>query len=272
MSYMTQQQKIELETIGVSWRNLYRVGGIATLVTVVLIVVGVVTFVIWPPPPPEASVTEWFALFQKNWFVAMLDLDLVMLISYIALIPVLLALTVALWRSSPTLMTLAAAFGLVGIATYFASSRVFEMLALSRQYATATAANREALVAAGQSMLSTYLGAFAAPMPFVTWNYQGTAFNISFVFWCVACLLIAVVMWRHEQFGKLIGAVGIVGYVTTLGLFAPVVGVYLSLVGLVLQLLWYSLVARALFRLAVGAVTGAQQPGGAGRPAALPAR
>lgn len=239
------------KTQDVGWRNLYRVGGFATLVTVLLIMAGVVTFIAWPPPPPEASVTDWFALFQEHWFVAMLDLDLVMLVSYIALIPVLLALTVALWRSSPTLMALAATFGLVGVATYFASSRVFEMLALSRQYATAPSeAQRAALVAAGQAMLSTYLGAFAAPMPFVTWNYQGTAFNISFVLWCVACLLIAVVMWRSEQFGKVIGGVGIVGYVTTLGLFLPVVGVYLSLVGLVVQVLWYLLVARALFRLA----------------------
>ena len=123
-------------------------------------------------------------------------------------------------------------------------------------------------------MLSTYLGAFAAPMPFVTWNYQGTAFNISFVFWCVTCLLIAIVMWRSEHFGKLIGGVGIVGYVTTLGLFAPVVGVYLSLVGLVLQLLWYSLVARALFRLAAGAgaATSRQQIGRSTSGAALSAR
>jgi len=254
ISYLTRNQDIDIETTDLGWINLYRVGGIAAIVVAVLIVTSVITFVVWPPPPPEASVTDWFAIFQRNPLAAMRHLDLMMLASLasnVALIPTLLAVVMALRRTSQTLVALAATFGLIGIATYFASSRVFEMLALSQQYASATSeAQRAALIAAGQSMLTTYLGAFATPMPSASWNYQGTAFNVSFVFLSVACLMLAVVMLRSKHFGRLIGTLGIIGNVVEFGFFAPVVGVYLSLVGLVVLLIWHVLIAWALWLLA----------------------
>ena len=55
-------------------------------------------------------------------------------------------------------------------------------------------------------------------------------------------------MLRSDSFGKVTGYVGIVGYVTTLGLFAPGIGVYLSLVGLVVHLVWFILIAQRLFQ------------------------
>ncbi|NJO84463.1 MAG: hypothetical protein HC828_17955 [Blastochloris sp.] len=235
----------------VSWQSLYRIGGVAALITAALSVTGIVTFVVWPPPPPDTTVTDWFALFQRNWLLGMLSLDLLMLLAYLANIPLILALAVALRRTGQSLAALALALGLVAIATYFASSRVFEMLALSRQYAAAaTDAQREMLVAAGQSMLTTYLGPFGGPVALAGWSYQGTAFSISFALWCMAGALISIVMLRDAGFGKVTGGVGIVGFVVTLGLFLPVVGVFLSLVGLVVQLVWYVLSARGLLRLA----------------------
>ncbi|MFN8486251.1 MAG: DUF4386 family protein [Caldilineaceae bacterium] len=251
MAQVTWNPSKDSETTNPSWQGLYKVGGVAALLTAVLIVLGVVTFVVWPPPPPEASVTEWFALFQHNWLVGMLGLDLVMLVSYLVLIPLLLALYIALRRTNEVLMALAATFGFIGIATYFASSRLFEMLALSQQYAAATTdVQRASLVAAGQSVLITYLGSFAAPAARSAWNYQGTAFNVSFVLWSVAGVLIAIVMLCDANFGKVIGSLGVITFVATFGLFLPVIGVYLSLIGLVVQLVWYLLIARGLCRLA----------------------
>lgn len=81
------------------------------------------------------------------------------------------------------------------------------------------------------------------------WNYQGTAFNLSFVFWCVAAVMISVVMLRSASFGKITGCFGIVGNVAALGLFLPVIGVVLSLVSLAVLPVWYLLIARGLFQL-----------------------
>jgi hypothetical protein len=240
----------EAESADPRWRGLFAVGGAAALITATLVAAGVVCFVVWPPPT-EGPVAEWFALFQDNWLLGMLGLDLVMLASYVALIPVLVALYVALRRASQSLMALAVTFGLVAIATYFASSRIFEMAALSRQYAAATTeAQRAILEASGQSMLTTYLGSFAAPTSLPGWNFQGTAFNVSFVLWSAAAVMTSVAMLRSAIFGKPTGWLGIAGNVATCGLFVPGIGILISLLSLPLLLVWYVLIARGLFRLA----------------------
>ncbi len=259
MSPLKPNRVADAETADAGWKGLYQVGGAAALVTAAMTVAGVVAYLAWPPPE-DGTVTAWFTLFQQNWLLGMLSLDLVMLVSYVALIPVLLALYVALRRASEALMALAATLGLVSIATYFASSRVFEMLALSRQYAAATTeAQRATLVAAGQSMLTTYLGPFAMAASGPGVNYQGTAFNVSFVLWATAGVMISAVILRSGVFGKATGYLGIAGNVATLGLFVPVFGVLLSLLSLPLLLVWHIMIARGLFRLArrAGEVAGA---------------
>jgi hypothetical protein len=231
------------------WSGLYRAGGVACLVMVAVMVTGAITFMI--SPPPTGDVTEWFALFNRNGLLGMMDMDLVMLVGYAALIPVVAGLYALLHRRSESVMALSATSAVVAIATHFASSRVFEMLALSRQYAVAaTDAQRAALLAAGQSMLTTYLGSFGGPAVLGGWNFQGTAFNVSYVLWAAAGIAISAVMLRGDEFGKVVGWVGIVGFAAALGLFLPVVGVPLSLVSILLQLAWFVLLARGLFRAA----------------------
>jgi hypothetical protein len=238
----------------VRWATLYAVGGVGALVVGAMTVFGVITFLAWPPP--EGAVTEWFALFERNWLVGMLGLDLGMLVSFLANIPVILALYVVLRRASESLTALATVLGLVAIATYFASSRAFEMLALSRQYAAATTdAQRLMLEAVGQSMLTTYLGPFAGAAPAGGWNYQGTAFNLSFVLWSIAGVLLSIAMLRSTVFGRVVASVGILGNTAALGLFVPVVGVALSIASLPLLLVWYLVIARRLFQLRAGRST-----------------
>ena len=204
-------------------------------------------------PPPQGPVEEWFALFDRNALLGMMDLDLAMLVGYVALIPVVVALCVRLWRTSPAVITLAAAFSGVGIAAYLASSRVFEMLALSQQYAAATTVEQKAsLAAAGQSMLTTYLGSFGGPFVLPGWNLQGTAFIASFVLWCGAGIAISAVMVRSGAFGKTAGWIGIAAFAAALGLFLPVVGVTLSLIGVLLELVWFVLIGRRLLGMARG--------------------
>ena len=235
-------------TSGRAWRPLYRTGGVAALITAAMTIVGIFTFILWPPP--EGSVAVWFALCQRSWLIGMLGLDLPILISYVALIPVVIALYVALRRTGESLLALAAALGLVAIVTYLGSTRIFEMLALSQQYAVAsTDAERAMLEAAGQSMLTTYLGAFAPPAPLQGWTYQGTAFNLGFALWCVAGVMFSAGMRRSRSFGAAAGWTGLAGNALALGLFVPGAGVWLSLAALPLLLVWYGLIGRGLLRL-----------------------
>jgi hypothetical protein len=233
----------------VCWQGLYRTAGAAALVIAATSVLGVVTFLLWPPAN-GAAVTEWFVLFQRSWLEGMLGLDLLMLVSSISSIPVFVAGFVALRRTSPSLAALAAPLGLVAAATYFSSSRLFEMATLSGEYAAAASdADRMLLAAAGKSMLTTYLGSFAAADP-GPWIYQGTAFNVSFALTATAGILLSAAMLRSPMFGRLTGSLGIAGNAAALGLFAPAVGIVLSLLSLPLLFVWYIRTALGFFRLA----------------------
>lgn len=222
-------------TADAHWQSLFNIGGAAALVTAVVIPVQAIVVVAWPPP---SSVIGYLTLFQSNKILGLLDLDLLYILDYALLIPIFLALYVALRRASESLMAIGTTLGLVGIAAYFASNTAFNMLTLSDQYAVATTeAQRAALLAAGEAMLAMY---------------SGTAFIVSNLVGSVAMIVISVVMLRSSIFGKAIAYLGILGNVLGMGLFVPTIGIYLALVSVVFLWIWYILVARGLFQLGSG--------------------
>lgn len=221
-----------------NWKPLYRAGGVAALITAVLIPTQIIVFVAWPPPL-EGTAGEWFMLFQDNWLLGLLSLDLLLMVDYVFLVPIVLALYVALRRISASLMVVALAVYFVAIATYLASNTAFEMLSLSDQYAAATTDSQRAMyLAAGQTMLATF---------------EGTAFQVSYVLASVAGIMIGAVMLRSDIFSRLTAYALIVGDVIGLGLYVPAMGIFLSVISVPVLWIWYILIARRLFQLGSGA-------------------
>ena len=221
-----------------NWRLLYRAGGVAALITAVLIPLQIVVFVAWPPPL-EGTAIDWFALFQDNWLLGLLSLDLFLIVDYVLLVPIVLALYITLRQISAPLMAVATALYFVAIAAYFESNTAFEMLSLSNQYAAATTgAQRAMYLAAGQAMLATF---------------EGTAFHVSYVLASVAGIMIGAVMVRSKVFGRVAAYALIVGDVIGLGLYVPLLGVLLSVISVPVLWIWYVLIARRLIQLGSGA-------------------
>lgn len=232
------------------WTGLHRTGGIAALAAAMLTLLGIITFILWPPPV-GSPVTTWFELFRKNPFAGMMDLDLVMLLVNITLIPIFVALYIALRHGHESLTTLAIALGLVAVTCYIASSPIFEILTLSRQYAGATSdAERQTLIAAGHAVLTSYLGSSMAPARPGAWTTQGTAFNVGYLLSSIAGTMFSFAMLRRRTFGAWIAYAGIIGNLAGLGLFLPTIGIALSMVALLLILVWLFGVGFGLLRLA----------------------
>ena len=147
-----------------------------------------------------------------------------------------LALYAALRRNSESLMAIALTVGLLGIAAYFASSTAFEMLALSNQYAAATAeAQKTTFLAAGQAMLATY---------------TGTAFDVYYVLNAAALLMISVAMLRSNVFSRATACVGLLASALMIvPSTAGTIGLIFSLASLLPWVLFSALVARRLFQL-----------------------
>lgn len=224
----------------VVWKPLYRVGAAAALFTVVLVLVSIPVFFLWPLPgglqPTSATVIDCFTLLQKNWLLGLLALDLVMLVSTVLVIPIYLALSVSLRRASPSWIAIALMLGLIGAAIYFAVNPAFSMLFLSGQYAAASVAQKPVFVAAGQTMLATY---------------QGTGFDMYYILGAVTTLIFSAVMLRSSVFNKTTAYLGLVtGFLMlvppTIGTF----GVYLSLLSLLPLVIWDLLITWQLFKLA----------------------
>jgi hypothetical protein len=220
------------------WRPLYRAGGVAALITAVLVPIQIVVFIAWPPPL-EGTAIDWFTLLQDNWLLGLMSLDLLLMVDYVMLIPIVLALYVALRWINASLMTVASALYFVSIAAYFASNTAFEMLSLSDQYAAATTYSQRAMyLAAGQAMLATF---------------EGTAFQVSYVLASVAGIIIGAVMLRSDIFGRVAAYALILGDVIGLGLYVPMIGIFLSVISVPVLWVWYVLIARRLIQLGSGA-------------------
>jgi hypothetical protein len=215
------------------WGPLYKIAAAAAVLIAVSIPLAAAVFI--ASPPPDTAV-EYFEIFQENPLLGMLDLDLIMLIDQVLMVPIVLALYVALRRSSESFMAIGAALSFIGIAAYFASrDATFAMLALSQQYAAATTeAQRALFLAAGQSMLA---------------SYNGTAFHLSYNLGQIAGIIISVVMLRSTLFSKAAAYAGILGNLIGFGLYLPGVGIYISLFSVVGLWIWYLLIARSLWRL-----------------------
>ena len=216
-----------------AWAPLYRIGAVAALASVAVIALAVVVFLLWPPP---SDVSGFFALLQRNPFLGLLDLDLLLVTSYAVMTPLYLALYVALRRASQSLMLIALAFELLGTALILGSNPAFAMLSLSGQYAAATAeAQRSSLLAAGQALMATSIG---------------TGFNVGYVFGAVATLLIAAVMLRSGVFSRAIALVGLaMGVLMVIPATVGTLGLMLSLISLIPTVAWLIMVALRLFQL-----------------------
>src|SRR5512133_1885162 len=148
------------------WTTLYRVGAAAALISALFIPIQIVVFLVWPPPL-DGTAVDWFTLLHNHELAGLVDLDLLLVADNVLLIPILLALYVALRRAHESVLTIAVALGFVGILMYLASNPAVQMATLADRYATAsTDAQRATAAAAGEAMLAMW---------------QGTAFHIAYL-------------------------------------------------------------------------------------------
>jgi len=237
------EQTADREAARCGWRSFYRVGGIAVLISV-----GVVLAEIMIGFFPEAArasqrtvtVVDWFTLFQSNWFLGLRNLGLLNLIGAALLTPTFLAMYFALRRECEPWAALGAVLFFMGMAVYIANNRAFAMLSLSGQYASAaTDARRSLLAAAGQAML-----------------VEGTN-RVGIFLIDAAGLVLSAVMLRGKVFGQAAATAGVVGnglmmvFEIMLAFLPAWVSAELpiAMAGGVCIMGWYLLVGRRLWRI-----------------------
>ena len=236
MSQLEQNPLIGVETANSRWNWLYKVAGVAALISLVIIPIQVIIFIVSPPP---STAIGWFSLFQNNKLQGLLTFELLIVVSNALAIPMYLAFYVALRRGSESFMAIATVIGLVGIVAFFVARPAFEMLYLSDQYAAATTdTQRSMFLAAGEVMIATF---------------KGTASHLGYVFAALAPLIISVVMLRSNIFSKATAYMGILANVIALCLYVPKIGIIFGIISVCpFLMIWEILIARSFFQLGRG--------------------
>ena len=235
-------QVTNAETADSAYKSLYKLGGAAALIVVVLTLSEVIGLAFYPQP---GTVSDWFMLFQSNRIIGLLDFWGLEVPMYVMFTIVFLALYVVLRKANESRMAIAITFALLGISIFLATNNPFSMLSLSNQYAASTTdAQRSTFLAAGQAMLAN------------TNQRAVGGFNMGLFLVSVAGLMISSVMLRSKSFSRLTAYVGILAYVLSLVDYlrealtsSATVALLVILPSALLLMIWFALVGRRLYQL-----------------------
>ena len=235
MSKSKLTQVVDVADVDARWKDLYRVGGMASLLVAVMITFAVLAYFIWPYAPGVKSTENILLTLHTNRFSGLIALDtLTVPIILLNMLP-LLALYAALKRISESYALIALALSLIAVPMLLAARPITEMVMLSDKFATATnEALRGQYLAAGDALLE---------------HFSGTAWLVESFCLILSGLISALLMLRSSVFGKTTAYVGIATSLFGFGFVVPVIGPLLFMVNTVLSIVFSVLVARGLFRL-----------------------
>jgi hypothetical protein len=219
---------------------------LAAFIAAVLLLMEIIVFTIWPQP---TTVMGYFALFQSNKLIGLIDFYLLEVVAYALFIPLFLAFYIALRRCNESYMMLAMILACVGIAVFLATNNPFTMLSLSKQYMAATTeAQKSLFLAAGQTLL-------------INTNQRAVGgFNMGFLLVCIAGLLVSFVMLQSKIFSKTNAYLGILTFAISLADYLRIIILpselllllIIAILSGILLLIWLILVGRRLFQLGSG--------------------
>jgi hypothetical protein len=223
------------ENVSSGWSSLYKLGGISSLLLVLIVIIQIIVFSI-APPPLEGTAMDWFILFQKNPIIGLIHFEFLMIIYVILCIPITLSLYTLLYRISPSWTAIYLILSLLGVMCFIAARPAFEILHLSNGYAAAeTELQKAAFLAAGEAKVATF---------------HGTAFYINYILGSLTGLIISWVMLKTTLFSKATAYVRIASSICDFGLFVPTIGMFIAIFSMLFLVIWNIMIARRLFQLA----------------------
>jgi hypothetical protein len=114
--HIVQQGAIAMDTAVIEprWKDLHRLAGIAAIISMLIILLGFVTYFIWPYSPRAESTEEILRLLQRDKLGRLVSLDIFLFIGNLFSMMLFLALYVSLKQVNESYALISAALGLVG--------------------------------------------------------------------------------------------------------------------------------------------------------------
>ena len=230
---MTDTTSIELR-----WKDLYKIAGVAAIVSEIVIFLGIVTYFIWPYAPGNNATESIFLRLQNDPLGGLVSLDLFLFIGNLFSITLFLALYVSLKQINESYALIALALGLISVVLLIPSRPIIELYALSGSYESATTeAAKSQYLAAGTSLLAMF---------------DGIGWFMNTLLGALSLLISSILMLKSNIYGKSTAYVGIITNAVICGFFIPSISTFLLFLSLPGYMIWYFLLAKRFFRIARG--------------------
>lgn len=228
------------------WKTLYQIGGYTAAALVVIVVLAIIAFIIWPYAPGEQSTEAIFTMIQNDPLGGLMALDFFVLLGGMLSVVLMIALYAALKHVNESWALVALVIGVISGAAAITGRPIVEIFAYSNLWAAASSeVEKGYYLTAGEAML---------PM------FHGTAWVMYLILNTLGGLIFSVLMLRSEVFSRATAYVGLVTTLVTFGFWIPVIGPALLFVPTITGAIWNAMMARRFFQLSAGST--AAQPGG----------
>ncbi len=217
------------------WIALFRLGCYASYANIVLMILAVVAYLIWPYAPGTSTMEDIFLTLHQERLAGLVALDLFTIIIPPVSLLVMIALYAGLRPVDDGYALIALVLGAMGVFFWMTARPLAEMIYLSEQYVAATSElAKERYLAAGEALHT---------------QFNGTSWMLSQFFLAFSGLISSFLMFRSFVFTKTTAYIGIFISILALGIFIPEIGPFLSLLATIGAIMWYVLMGRAFYRL-----------------------
>lgn len=182
-----------------NWKKLYRIGAVCAFSAVLVMVTESLLTALPDGARTPLTITAWFDLFNRNWFMGMRNLGLINIIATTLMIPIFFSIFGLHCKDNSAFAGLSLIIFIASYAIFMADNTSFPMFELSRKYAIADLESKKILLAAGESLLAK--GSSHTPGTFP-----------GFFLADVAGVFFSVVMLHGKVFSKITGVVGIIAF------------------------------------------------------------
>lgn len=216
-------------------KNLYSIAGIAAIISILVILLGFVTYFIWPYTPGKDSAENILLLLHNDPLGGLISLDLFLFVGNLFSLALFLTLYISLRQVDEAVALIALAVGVIGLVLLIPARPILELVHLSQAYIAATSeAEKAQIVGSAATLLALFDG--------IGW-YMNTLLG------GLSLLTSSILMLRSRLYSKATAYVGIATNLVLCGFVIPPISLLVLFLCLPGYILWYFLLARRFFQL-----------------------
>lgn len=230
-----QDQVMNIEAANPRWKELYRIGAMAAIVSELVLFIGMAAYFIYPYAPGNKSTESIFLLLQKDKLGGLISLDFHLVLGNLFGIILFLALYVSLKEVNGSYALIALVLGLIADVLIIPARPIAELFSLSGLYASATTeAAKSQYLAAGEALLLLF---------------NGTGWFLNTLLGGFSLLMSSLLMLRSNIFSRSTAYVGIVTNAAVCLFFIPGLGTFFLFLSLPGYMIWYFQLARRFLKM-----------------------